>query len=161
MRASADELSALAPEAGEEAALAAERALMMNASRIGEDVSAASDALSGERGAEASLAVALKRLSRLDPGRAAVALGGGSGAGAGFRQYRRRRGARWTRSSPSWSSIRRCSSCKEERLFALRAAARKYGVDPDRLPDVLAQFEAKREAVRDRRRRTQGRGGRP
>src|SRR5580698_10121022 len=36
---------------------------------------------------------------------------------------------------------------KEERLFALRAAARKYGVDPDRLPEVLAGFEAKREAI--------------
>ncbi|MBU6473104.1 MAG: AAA family ATPase, partial [Alphaproteobacteria bacterium] len=35
-----EELSALAPEAGEEEALAAERALLMNASRIAEDVSA-------------------------------------------------------------------------------------------------------------------------
>ena len=46
------ELSALAPETGEEERLAGERALLMNASRIAEDISAAIEALSGERGAE-------------------------------------------------------------------------------------------------------------
>ena len=38
---------------------------MMNAARIAEDLNAATESLSGERGAEASLAQALKKLSRL------------------------------------------------------------------------------------------------
>src|SRR6185437_4670373 len=38
-----DELSALAPEEGEETSLASERTLLMNASRIAEDISAASE----------------------------------------------------------------------------------------------------------------------
>ena len=37
----------------------------MNAARIAENLNSASDALSGERGAEAALASALKKLSRL------------------------------------------------------------------------------------------------
>ena len=66
VKASLDELSSLAPEEGEEAALANERVLLMNATRIAEDVSAASESLGGGRGAENALALALKRLSRLN-----------------------------------------------------------------------------------------------
>ena len=51
VRAAAAELSDFAPETGEEERLARERALMMNASRIAEDLSAASASLGGERGA--------------------------------------------------------------------------------------------------------------
>src|SRR6185295_5288177 len=50
--AAARELSDFAPEAGEEERLAGERALMMNAARIVEEVSSALDVLSGERGAQ-------------------------------------------------------------------------------------------------------------
>src|SRR3954464_14034747 len=46
VRAAAKELSAFAPELGEEEKLAGERALMMNAARIAEDLSASTDALS-------------------------------------------------------------------------------------------------------------------
>ena len=118
IRAAASELSDFAPEAGEEERLAGERALMMNASRIAEDLSAASDALSGERGAEAALAVTLKKLSRLqEEARKRVA-----GAEAALEK-------------------------KEERLFALRALARKYATTPDGLAAVLADFLAQREAL--------------
>jgi DNA repair protein RecN (Recombination protein N) len=146
VRGAADELSALAPEKGEEASLAAERALMMNASRIAEDVSAASDALSGERGAEASLAVALKRLSRLDPAARpslAPAEAALEQAFANTEEARRELDAFLSKLELDSAVLER----KEERLFALRAAARKYGVDADRLPEVLAGFEAKREAI--------------
>ncbi len=146
VRAAYDELSALAPEAGEEASLASERALMMNASRIAEDVQAASDALSGERGAEASLAVALKRLSRMDQ----AARPGLAGAEAALEQAfanaeeaRRELDAFLSRLELDPNVLER----KEERLFALRAAGRKYGVEPDRLPQVLEQFQAKRDAM--------------
>ena len=146
VRSAADELSALSPEKGEEAALASERALLMNASRIAEDVSAASDALSGERGAEASLAVALKRLTRSDPAaRQAVAAAEAAleQAFAHTEEARRELDAFLSRLELDPNVLER----KEERLFALRAAARKYGVEPDRLPEVLAGFLAKREAM--------------
>jgi len=146
VRGAADELSALAPEKGEEASLAAERAMMMNASRIAEDVSQAADALSGERGAEASLAVALKRLTRLDPAARpslAPAEAALEQAFANTEEARRELDAFLSKLELDPAVLER----KEERLFALRAAARKYGVDPDRLPDVLAGFEAKREAI--------------
>ena len=47
--------------------MAGERSLMQNAARIVEEVTAALDNLSGERGAEAGLAGALKKLSRMNP----------------------------------------------------------------------------------------------
>jgi len=146
VRGAADELSALAPEQGEEAALASERALLMNASRIAEDLSAASDALGGERGAEASLAVALKRLSRMDQAArpalasAEVAL---EQAFANTEDARRELDAFLSRLELDPAVLER----KEERLFALRAAARKYGVGPDGLAGVLAQLRARRDAM--------------
>ncbi len=36
---------------------------------------------------------------------------------------------------------------KEERLFALRAAARKYAVKPDDLPRILAEYQTKLESI--------------
>jgi DNA repair protein RecN (Recombination protein N) len=146
VKAALDELSSLAPEEGEEAALANERVLLMNASKITEDVSAASELLGGERGAESSLAVALKRLSRLNesarPMLAAVeaAL---EQAFAQTEEARRELDVFLSRLDADPTMLER----KEERLFALRAAARKYGVQPDALPHVLAEFRTKHDAI--------------
>ena len=52
VRAAVTELSDFDPKTGEEENLAGERALMMNAARIAEELNAASEALVGERGAE-------------------------------------------------------------------------------------------------------------
>jgi DNA repair protein RecN (Recombination protein N) len=141
-----DELSVLAPEAGEEAALASERALLMNASRIAEDIAAASEALGGERGAESSLAVALKRLSRMNEAArpsVAVAEAALEQAFAQTEEARRVLDAVLASLDSDPAVLER----KEERLFALRAAARKYAVDPDRLPQVLAEYQTKRDAI--------------
>jgi DNA repair protein RecN (Recombination protein N) len=146
VRAAAAELSDFAPEAGEEEKLAGERALMMNASRIAEDLSAASDALSGERGAEAALAITLKKLSRLqEDARKRVA-----GAEAALEQAfalteeaRRELDALLASLDTDTAMLEK----KEERLFALRALARKYATTTDDLPAVLADFLAQREAL--------------
>jgi len=141
-----DELSALAPEEGEEASLATERAVLMNASRIAEDVSAASEALSGERGAEATLAVALKRLSRMNEAarpQVAAAEAALEQAFANTEEARRVLDAFLSSLDADPLVLER----KEERLFALRAAARKYGVQPDALPGLLAEFRAKQDAI--------------
>ena len=146
VRAATDELSALDPHEGEEASLAAERALLMNASRIAEDVSAASDLLSGERGAEALLASALKRLSRMgEEARkaAAVAESALEQSYALAEDARRELDAFLSRLDVDTGALER----KEERLFALRAAARKYGTQPDGLAKVLADFRARLDAL--------------
>ena len=146
VRAAADELSALAPQAGEEEALAAERALMMNAARIGEDVTAAAEALSGERGAQSGLAIALKKLGRIDPSARAILAAAQAALDQAYAQSeeaRRELDAFLARLELDPRELER----KEERLFALRAAARKYGVAVDKLPDVLAKFEARRDAI--------------
>ncbi len=146
IRQSVDELTALDAEAGEEETLASERALMMNAARIAEDVSAASDLLSGERGAESALAGALKRLSRMGEEARKAAAAAEAALEQAFAQTeegRRELDALLSRLEVDAGALDR----KEERLFAIRAAARKYAVKPDGLPIVLADFRDKLEAL--------------
>ncbi len=146
LRHAADELSALSPEPGEEARLASERALMMNAGRIAEDVSAAVDALAGDTRAEASLAAALKRLVRLKDEarrRTASAEAALEQAFALTGEARRELESLLSQLEADPAELER----KEERLFALRAAARKYGVTVEALPQALAEFQGKLDAI--------------
>jgi len=141
-----DELSALGAEVGEEETLAAERALLMNATRIAEDISAAAELLSGERGAEANLAGALKRLSRMgDEARKAAAPAEAvlEQAYALAEEGSRELNALLSRLDIDGSALER----KEDRLYALRAAARKFAVKPDGLPAVLAKFRLQLDAL--------------
>ena len=141
-----DELSTLDAREGEETSLAAERALLMNASRIVEDVSAASELLSGERGAEASLALALKRLSRMSEEARKAAAAAESALEQSFalaEEARRELDALLSRLEVDSGELER----KEERLFAVRAAARKFSTQPDGLPKVLADFRTRLEAL--------------
>ncbi|MGH6871769.1 MAG: DNA repair protein RecN [Rhizomicrobium sp.] len=146
IRHAVEELSALAPEAGEEALLAAERTLLMNAGRIAEDVSACVEALGGERGAEAMLASALKRLSRMKVEARAAASSAEAAleqAFAAAEEARRELESLLSRLDADPGELER----KEERLFGLRALARKYAVPPDALPRVLADFQARQDAI--------------
>jgi DNA repair protein RecN len=146
IRQSVEELSALDPEPGEEETLAAERALLMNAARIAEDVSAASDLLSGERGAESALAGALKRLSRMSEEARQAASAAETVLEQAFalaEEGRRELDALLSRLEVDAGALEK----KEERLFALRAAARKYSVKPDGLPLVLEEFRDKLDAL--------------
>ncbi len=141
-----DELSVLDAQEGEETSLAAERALLMNASRIVEDVSAASELLSGERGAEASLALALKRLSRMSEEARQASAAAESALEQSFalaEEARRELDALLSRLEADPGELER----KEERLFAIRAAARKFSTQPDGLPKVLADFRARLELL--------------
>jgi DNA repair protein RecN (Recombination protein N) len=146
VRAAAEELSDFAPEPGEEESLASERALLMNAARIAEDVSAALESLSGERGAETGLAQALKKLSRMNEqarkaaGAAEAAL---EQAYAFAEEARRELDSLLSRLDTDTGALER----KEERLFALRALARKYGVTPDELAAIRNDYVARREAL--------------
>ena len=145
-KAAARELSDFAPEAGEEEKLAATRALMMNASKLAEEISAASEALSGEGGAESKLALGLKKLSRLSietrplTQAAETAL---EQAYALAEEARRELDSLLTRLDTDTGALEKA----EERLFALRALARKYAVSPEALPALAEEFKAKEEAL--------------
>jgi len=141
-----NELSALQPEVGEESRLSGERALLMNASRIAEDVSAAADLLNGERGAGASISAALKRLSRMnEEARKASA----AAEQALDQAYNALEDARRELDSLSARLDFEPGQLEktDDRIHELRGAARKYGVKPDELPALLREFETKRDAL--------------
>ena len=146
VRAAVKELAAFDPKPGEEESLAGERALMMNAARIAEELDAAVEALGGEGTAEASLASALKKLSRL-PDEARKRVGAASAAleqaFAQTEEARRDLEALLSSLDTDSSALER----KEERLFELRALARKYAATPDGLSAVLADFRAQQETL--------------
>jgi len=138
----ADELRQLAPRTGEEAELASSRALLMNAGRLAEDLSAAAEFVSGDGGAETKLAGALRRLSRLPKeGREAAqsAETALESALALVQDGRQALDALLARLEGEPGELERV----EERLFALRAAARKYHVGVDGLDALRTDYEAK------------------
>jgi DNA repair protein RecN (Recombination protein N) len=146
VRAAASELSDFAPEVGEEERLAAERALGMNAARIVEEVSSALESLSGERGAETGLAQALKKLSRMNEEARKIAASAETALEQAYalaEEARRELDSLLSRLDSDTGSLEH----KEERLFALRALARKYGVTPDQLPATRDDFLAKQDAL--------------
>ena len=141
-----NELSVLAPVKGEEELLAGERAFLMNASRIAEDISAAIGSLSGDRGAEGTLAAALKRLGRMgDEARKAI-----EGPESSLEQA-------FALTQEAHRDLNRLLSQveldsgdlekKEDRLFALRDAARKYAVPADDLDQFLQDCAAKLDSI--------------
>src|SRR6185437_11682141 len=105
-----------------------------------EEISAAVESLGGDRGAESSLAGTLKRLSRLQEDvRQLSAERAMEQAFALAEETRRELEALLSRLEVDAGDLEK----KEERLFALRAAARKHAVSPDELPCVLAEAQAK------------------
>lgn len=148
LRHAVGELSLLAPQHGEEEKLAAERGLLMSASRIGEEISAAVESLGGDRGAEAGLAAALKRLDRMKKQAHALTAGVERNLEQAFalvEDSRRELESLLSQLDVDSSALEK----KEERLFALRAAARKYGTTVEGLPDVLREAETRLSMIAD------------
>lgn len=136
------ELGQLAPEAGEEERLANERALLMNAGRIVEDIGAAIGFITGDGGAELNLGSALRRISRLSPEGRQAASAAETALEAAFAHTEEARRELESVAARLDAEPGRLEEV-EERLFALRAAARKYDVAPENLADLQAQFEEK------------------
>ncbi|MGC8534248.1 MAG: DNA repair protein RecN [Rhizomicrobium sp.] len=142
------ELSALAPVKGEEMQLAEERALLINAARLGEEISGAIDGISGDRGAETLLAAALKRLNRLPQeahNAVAAAVAHLEQAFTFSQEARQELESILSRLELDSADLER----KEERLFALRDAARKYGVSADDLDSYLKTSQSRLESIED------------
>ncbi len=150
LRHALEELSRLAPRPGEEADLASARALHQHAGRLAEALKEAGDDLDqgpgknkGVDGALSSAARHLERVAVQAGGRLDGAIAALKSAAAEAIEAR----AQLERASASVDIDPAALEAAETRLFALRAAARKHGVEPDRLSDVQARFEADLAAI--------------
>jgi len=137
LRHTLDELDELAPEEGEEERLAETRQTMMNAEKIAAELNAALESLSGNNGAEERLSSALRRLERF---------GGGDVIAPVVEALERVLAEAGEARDTVETALRDCAFSQadlertEERLFALRALARKHRVAVDELPNLRAEF---------------------
>ncbi len=148
LRHSLAEFDALAPRAGEETGLADERALLMNRERLVEALETASVELTGERGGERALNAATRVLERIQD-RAAGRLDAALAA-------LRRASVEASEAAAQLEIVRRDIGDDaaglekiEERLFALRALARKHGIAVDALPERRREIAAKIASLDD------------
>lgn len=146
LRHAAEELAALAPEAGEEARLAERRALMMQAEKVTRDLAEAAEALSGQGSPIPEISSHMRRLER----RAAQAP---QLVEAPIKALEAALVALDEASSTLEAALRAAEfdpreleTC-EERLFALRAASRKYDVPADELAALQARQVAELAAL--------------
>ena len=133
------ELDALGPEIDEEDRLVARRLLLQNAERLGETIGEAIGEIDGENGALQALARALRRLTRAGD-RAQGMLDGAMAAAE-------RAAAETEEALAALNSAARALEIDpgaleqvEERLFALRALARKHAVTVADLPALRARI---------------------
>ncbi len=141
LRASVDELSKLDPQPGEETTLAEERASMMRAEKIASDVRDAEDILTGTAAPSPQLAGLLRRLQR----KAAEAPGLLDETITALDEALLALDAAQSSVSAALRAIDfepEQLERAEERLFALRAAARKHNVAVDDLAALRDSFAA-------------------
>jgi DNA repair protein RecN (Recombination protein N) len=139
-------LRALAPEGGEEATLASRRQLMMNAEKIASDLSEALDALQGEGTNGARLAAALRRIERQAESAGPV-LGLVAEAIERVLSETDTARARIDEALALTAFEPKELDRAEERLFALRALARKHRVQVDDLPALMERLETELAAL--------------
>jgi DNA repair protein RecN (Recombination protein N) len=142
------ELEATAPEPGEETSLAEQRSLLLNREKLSHALEGALAELSSERGGEHALTAAARQLERLRDkaaGRLDATLAALERAIIETREAvaQLETAARdMERDTTSLEKI-------EERLFALRALARKHNVAIDALPALRAELAARIGALDD------------
>jgi len=146
LRHALEEIDALAPEPGEEAALADERARMMQGERLAGGLEEIAGELTEDSGIDARLRGVVRRLERMGEeaqsvlesvvtalDKAAIEMAEAIEALDAVRRHLDYDPAR--------------AEQVEERLFALRALARKHRCRPDELPDLRDRFAARLEAL--------------
>ncbi|HXQ52326.1 MAG TPA: DNA repair protein RecN [Stellaceae bacterium] len=141
------ELDALAPDSGEEATLADQRALLMNRERLIEAIEASLHELRGDHGAERALNAAARQLARIGDkamGRLDVAQSALERAAVETGEAIAGLEAETRALDGDAAGLDRI----EERLFALRALARKHSVAVAALPELRAEM-ARRIATLD------------
>jgi len=141
LRHASDELKTLAPKDGEETALAERRTVMMQGEKIAADLREAQDAVSGDHSPVGALSAAVRRLERraanspalVEPAVKAIDI-----AINALEEADQHLTAALRAADFDPAELERI----EERLFALRAASRKYSTPVDKLAALAAQYAA-------------------
>jgi len=141
LRHASDELKQLAPKDGEETNLASRRTTMMQGEKIAADLREAQDAVSGNQSPVASLSAAVRRLERragnlpslVEPAVKAIDI-----AINALEEADQHLTAALRAADFDPAELERI----EERLFALRAASRKYSTPVDGLAALAAKHAA-------------------
>jgi DNA repair protein RecN (Recombination protein N) len=139
LRHASDELKKLAPQAGEETALAERRTAMMQGEKIAEDLRDALEAVGGNQSPVPGLAAAVRRLERraaLSPKLIEPAVKAIDVAINALEEADQHLNAALVAADFDPSELERI----EERLFALRAAARKYSTPVDNLAALAERY---------------------
>jgi DNA repair protein RecN (Recombination protein N) len=148
IRHAAKELRTLDPQPDEEASLAARRSLLQQADKIAAALKDADAALNDNGGIASRLRVAMRALERV-----AERAGGKLDATLGALDRALTEVAEASGALDSATAALELDpnalEKAEERLFALRAAARKHGVPVDGLAGLRASFEARLAAIED------------
>ncbi|MFC3691900.1 DNA repair protein RecN [Chenggangzhangella methanolivorans] len=135
-----EELSALAPEYGEEEQLADRRAAMMRSEKAAEDLNEAYEAVTGGAGPASAIANAIRRLERraaASPELVEPAIKALDAALVALDEGEQHIKAALEATAFDPRELERL----EERLFALRAASRKYGVPADQLAALAKKYK--------------------
>ena len=142
-----EEISAMSPQEGEEAALAEERAGMLAGQRVAEDLAAITDELGGSDGGLASLRSAARRLDRVAETHELL----GEALAAIDRALIEADEAevKLGEAEEALSYDERRLDEVEVRLFDLRALARKHRIEPDGLADLLKEISRKRARIEE------------
>jgi DNA repair protein RecN (Recombination protein N) len=149
LRNALEELDGLDPREGEEADMTSRRLLLQNATRLVETLNTASDALTGDPGAESLLQRATRVLERdndIAGGRLSAVISALDKANAELAE-----------AVQELNSVAHAMDADpdeletvEERLFALHAAARRHGVACDDLPRIRSEIKTRLDAIDDR-----------
>jgi len=141
LRHASDELRKLAPQAGEETSLAERRTVMMASEKIAQDLRDAREAVSGPQAPVSLLAAAARRLERRAaqaPGLVEPAVKAIDVAINALEEADQYLGAALRAADHDPAELERI----EERLFALRAAARKHATPVDNLAALAERYAA-------------------
>jgi DNA repair protein RecN (Recombination protein N) len=139
LRHASDELKKLAPKEGEETTLAERRIIMMQGEKIATDLREAQEAIGGNHSPVAALSAAVRRLERRaasSPALVEPAVKAIDAAINALEEADQHLNAALTAADFDPAELERI----EERLFALRAASRKYSTPVDRLAALAVQY---------------------
>jgi DNA repair protein RecN (Recombination protein N) len=141
LRAAVDELEKLAPQADEETSLADRRAAMMRAEKVAADVGEAHDIVAGAASPVPTLSSLVRRLERKAPEAGGLLDGAVAALDRALNALGDAESALAAALAAAAFEPRELEQA-EERLFALRAAARKHNVLVSDLPAVAARMAA-------------------
>ena len=146
LRHAVSELEALAPASGEEARCAAERATLQNGQKIAEALEAAATEIAADGGLGTRIRAARRTIERVAP-----AAGGAADA---LLATLERAAIEAEEAEGALAAAQRALDTDpgrleavEERLFSIRAAARKHRTDPDSLAPLLTRLRGELDLI--------------